>query len=482
MKTIKNYLYHILYNLLTIALPLITTPYLARILGKEGIGLYTYYFTIAQFCALIAKLGLSNYGTREISAVRENEEQLKQTFSNLYGIQILLTIIISCIYFGYSWIFLQDLRQKVAFIFGLWLVSVIFDLDWLMFGLEDFKRTVTRSTIIKLLSTICIFLVVKTKEDVLVYALITALSYSLGYVYLWIILRKYISLSGVKLKIMKKHFFPCLVLMLPTLAMSVYRSMDKVMLGLLSNEGELGLFEYAEKLIYCLSSFIASLGVVMMPKISHLFAKNNRREILKYLDYSMTFLLFLSSGMCFGMIAVADNLILLLYGADFRGSIILLALLSVTLIFISWGNVLRMQYIIPTGQDKVYIVSIFFGALLNLIINRLCIPVMGALGACLATVITEFSVSAFQSWKMRKQLPLKTYFSTAYGFILYGMVMNIVLISFNHFKFLKSFTLFWKILVGGSVYLLLCVNYFIHKRQDIFRLFSQWRRKENNQK
>lgn len=450
MKSVsKNYIYNTAYNILNVILPLATAPYLARILKADGVGTYAFYFAIAQWFALFAKLGLTNYGTRHLAEIKDNRAKLINDFSEIYVMQVVMTFIVTAIYFLIIAIITEE--KILPALFGIWILSVAFDVDWFFFALEDFKMVAVRSCIIKLISTMAIFIFVRSSQDLWKYAFITTLSYSGGYVYLWINCKSYLSFSEIKLENVIRHIRPCLLLMIPVIALSIYRTMDKVMLGAISTRDETGLYEYAEKLIYALCAFISSLGTVMMPRMSNLAAKKDKETSAKYIEKSMDFIMFLSIGMCFGLLSISDSLIPLLYGEDFIGSVPLLNLLAVTLVFIAWGNVIRTQYVIPNKRDKIYISSITIGAFCNLIINALLIPIMGAIGACVGTIMAELSVPIYQLIMLHKELPYKKYLLNVLPFGFFGVLM------FFACYYIKN--MFLQVVVGALVYCILSFFY-----------------------
>lgn len=470
----KNYLYNTAYNIFNILVPLITTPYLARILGTLGVGVFAYYFAIAQYFVLFAKLGLSNYGTRHVAQTRDDINKLKREFSNIYLMQILMTIIVSVLYFGYVILFAKE--KIISGVFGIWVLSVFFDIDWLFFALEEFKITAIRSFIVKVISTFLIFVLVKSIDDIWKYSFITALSYSIGYFYLWIKCRKYISFKNINFKDVIVHIKPCFILMIPVIAVSIYRSMDKVMLGAMSNMNQTGLYEYAEKIIYCLTACITSLGTVMMPRMSHLASVEDKKTSAVYMLNSLIFIIFLSCGMCFGLLSISETLIPWFYGEEFRGSIILLNLLSVTLPFVAWANIIRALYIIPNKKDSIYIGSFVTGAICNLICNFIAIPFFGATGACIGTIIAELSVPVYQYLKLRKELPYKEYIKKTIPFVAIGTLMFIVCYILKLIMGASIISMICQIIVGGVVYFLLA--WLIYKKMNI--LISNTKKTLNN--
>ena len=465
-KTVKNYVYQVSYNLLNMLLPLITAPYLARILGAEGVGHYAYYFAIAQYFTIFAKLGLTHYGTRQIAEVRDHPQLLKDVFTNIYMMQIGAVTVAVAVYIGFLFLLAQD--RQISFIFGIWLFCVAFDTDWLLFGLEDFRSPAIRNFIVKGFSTAAVFLTVKSAKDLNLYAIITAVSYALGYVALWMKCRQYIDLKSVMWHKVISHLKPCCVLLISILALNLYRSMDKVMLGAISGMYETGLYEYAEKIVYCLSTLIASLGSVMLPKISHLKAKQDHKSREKLIMASMEFVLFMTCGMAFGLISISNSLIPVLFGESFRGSVPLLNLLAVTLILIGWGNVIRSQYVIPEHLDQIYVFTVSAGAAVNLIANALLIPRFAAIGACIGTILAEITVPVMQGCFLNDKLPYRKFVGQSIPYLLIGAIMCVVLKNMERHLSAGLMTMLLQMLIGAMIYGGVSACYFkIHHGKQI---------------
>lgn len=458
MKTIKNYLFNLLYNIISMILPLVLAPYLSHVLGKDGIGTYAYYLAIAQYFTLFAKLGLTNYGTRRISQIRDDLEELKKVFSSIYAMQVTATILVASIYFAIiPNMFPND--RGIVMIFGVWIIGIAFNTDWMLFGLEKFKITALKNTAVKIIEFILVFILVKDANDIWKYCLITSAGYAIGFLTLWVSTYKYINFRKISIKKIICHIKPCLILMIPVIALNVYRSMDKVMLGTITSMGETGLYENAEKIIYCLTQFIYSLGQIMMPKMTNLYQNKDFSTIKKNIRLSIIFISFLTCGMSFGLICVSKSLVLLFYGNEFAGSISLLRLLAITIIPIGWGNVIRMQYVIPSSMDKVYIGSITIGAVVNIIINAILIPFFGAVGACIGTIFAETSVVVYQYFWVKRELEYKVYVSILLPFVVFGVSIAVEGLVIDCFMSPGLMTLMVEFLIGCFTYVFLAYIY-----------------------
>ena len=228
----KNLSLQTAYQVLSTCMPLITAPYLARKLGAAQLGVFSYTSSIVAYFTLVAMLGTVNYGTRSIASVKDDRKKRNEVFSNIFFLQIIVTLITIVAYVVYL-IFLCKENQTIAYIQGIALISCLFNINWLFFGVEDFQITVTRSIIIKILSVVLILLLVNQESDLWLYTLIMLGGTFLSNVILFVYLPKYASFTGVSFDTLKEHIRPNLVLFIPILAMTVYNTMDKTMLGVL---------------------------------------------------------------------------------------------------------------------------------------------------------------------------------------------------------------------------------------------------------
>lgn len=352
-------------------------------------------------------LGLNNYGNREIAKVRDDREKTSVCFSSIYSLQIIVNIIAILSYIGYIYLF-DTQYECIAKLQIVYLISVIFDVNWFYFGLEKFKMTITRNLIIKIISIGLIFLLVRDRNDLWLYTLIIALATLISQLYLFIQLRKYIDFRIVKPNEIKPHIKGVALLFIPVLAYSIYRVMDKIMIGSISNVEELGNYENAERLINIPISIISALGTVMLPRMAYLLA-NKQSDFQKTILSSMNLVLILATIMAMGLFLIADEISLIMFGPEFGKSGLIIKSIAITVVISAWANVIRTQYIIPKGLDTVYVKSTIGGAVINLISNVIFIRLYGALGACIGTVLAELYVMLYQSIVCRYELELKKY-------------------------------------------------------------------------
>lgn len=447
-----NFIYSTAYQLMIIVLPLITTPYISRVLGKDGIGTYAYSYSIANYFALFILLGLNNYGNRTIARVRDDKNILKRTFWSIYSMQLLCGILICIAYMTYIVLIAKD--KQIAWIFFLYVLSVVLDINWLFSGLEKFKLISLRNTYIKLLSTVAIFVLVKEASDVWKYCLLLACAAMASQVIMWPNAMKLVGLAKITVADIRPHIKPNLILFLTVLATSLFKIMDKIMLGLITTKEQVGLYESSERVIIVPIALITSLGMVMLPYVSNVVANGGNEKSIEIIKKSMKIALFSSSATCFGIMGISNEFVPVFYGSGYELCVTLFAILLPSCIFLAFANVVRTQYLLPNGMDKEYIVSAFIGAGINIVINLLLIPKTGAIGAAWGTLFAEAGVCCFQSYAVRKGLPIKELILDGLPFVISGLFMYILLILID-FTNLGLIGILSKVVIGATSYLVI---------------------------
>lgn len=458
-STRKNFIYAFSYQILIVILPLITTPYIARILGSKNIGIYSYTYAIVYYFILFAMLGINNYGNREVAKNRDNEKKLSKTFIGIYSIQFITSLIMIILYILYV-IFLVHENKYIALLQTTYLIGTMFDINWFFQGLEKFKLTITRNVIIKILTIICIFVFVKTRNDLYLYILIMSIGTLLSQVLLWPFLRKYVHFEKVSFHEVFRHLKPCLTLFVPTVAVSIYKSMDKIMLGNFTNMNEVGLYENVDKIMNVPIGLVMTLGTVMLPKMSNLIAKgNDEAKEKKYVDKSMKFILFITIPIVFGIIAIANDFIPLFLGTEFKKTGLILQVLIISLIPYACSNIIGRLYLIPHEKDHVYIIAVILGALANFIFNFNFIPIYHSVGAAIGTIIAETVVMIVYLYYVRKKLNILNYAKYFGIYMVKGIIMFLFVIALKYFIDNKFLLVGTQIIVGVIVYALINYKY-----------------------
>ncbi len=480
-KVGRNLAYNLIYQILILLLPLITSPYISRVMGAEGIGIYSYVSSIAYYFLIFINLGLANYGNRSIARVREDEEKRSQVFCSIQGMQILVGIPVLIIYFLCCFFVFKTTYQLYFIIYGLYVLSAVFDINWFYFGMGEFKISTIRSIIVRTLTFVSVFVFVKTKEDLIIYIFIMAISFLISSISLWLKLKKYVKFVKPSLKSIVKHFFPNLILFIPILAMSIYRVMDKIMITALSNEVETGYYQNADSIVTMSLTFFSAIATVMLPEISNLAAKNQIDLIKRSVRDIMQIGLCFSIAISFGLAAIGIKFAPIFWGEEFIQSGYIIVALSIVPIITEWKNVLRSQYLIPCGKDKGYAISLVIGAILNVIFNIIFIPKYGALGAVIGTIVAEISGAIYQTLIVRKELPIHTYLIDCLPFLFPGIIMFVTLrLTINIFPD-NILGIFFSIIQGLIVYIVTSILVmYLTNRKRLKYYISFIRKKKKN--
>ena len=313
MSTRKNTIYNMAYRLFSMLLPLVTAPWLSRAVGTEGVGLYGYAWAISYTFGLIGLLGLENYGPRAIAQAKDDPNQLNRTFSSIWRMQLLVAGFTLLLWCGYV-AFIAGAEKEIALHLTLASAACLVNVDWCLMGLDQFRPIALRNTAVKLIAAAAVFIFVKAPDDLWIYAFVWSLSTFIGCVSCFISLRGKVKLVSVPWKEALRHLRPCAVLSISVIAVSVYRQMDKVMIGALADMDQTGLYENADKIILCLAGFIAAIGTVMLPKISHMTAQGRMDEVKKHIDASMELVMCMVCALGFGLASIAPEFSVLFYG------------------------------------------------------------------------------------------------------------------------------------------------------------------------
>ncbi|CBL91357.1 hypothetical protein GCM10025878_08680 [Leuconostoc gasicomitatum] len=427
MKVLKNFFYNMTYQVLLIILPLVTMPYVSRVLGPDGLGKYSYTNSIMSYFVLLGSLGISLYGSRQVAYVQDSKENRSKVFWDVAILKIVTTVI-SILLLAF---FLTIYNEYTSLIIAqsLTLVANMFDVSWYFIGIEDFKKTITRNVAVKIISLALIFSLVHTKSDLTIYILIITGSTLIGNFILIPFLKGQIYFVDVNKLHFSKHVMPILLLFIPQLATQIYLVVNKTMLGQMDSIKSVGFFSSSDTLVRLALTIVSSISAVLMPRIANLLAKGDKKGVNHYMDKSFQFINFLSFPLVLGLIAISSKFVPLFLGKGFGVVSNLIILESPIIILISWSIAITNQYLIPSGLNKEYIGSTFAGAISNIILNLLFIRNYGVYGAIISTLISELIVLAYLLFGIKNKLNVKKMlFSNIHKYLFSSLVMFLIII------------------------------------------------------
>ena len=452
MKVIKNYLYNAGYQILNMIIPLITVPYISRVLGAHDVGINEYTNSWVTFFFLMGQMGITLYGNREVAYHRDDLYKRSQTF---WGVEALQLLTVSSAFVLYLVaVFLFSTTFKEFFLLqAIWIIATGVDISWYFMGLEEFRITVVRNTLVKIASLILIFTVVKTSNDLGKYILILGASQLVGNLTLWPYLRGNIVWVSIKKWHPFKHFYPSLLLFIPTITSQIYLVLNRLMLGRMSTQANLGNFGQADKIVKFVLAVVTATGTVMLPHVANKFAKGDIKGVRNSLYSSFNFVSAIAVPMMFGLMAIAKKFGPWFLGREFvlAGSVIFLE--APIILLIAWSNVTGTQYLMPVNRVKEYTTSVTIGALSNVVFNFVLIGKYGANGAAIATVGSEFLVTASQLWMIRNTISRRKMFRETWKYLFCGMIMFIVVNRICSVINMTVANLILEVVVGAIIYL-----------------------------
>ena len=464
----KNYIYNLLYQLLTIITPLITTPYVCRVLGVYNNGIYGYTISIVTYFILFGSLGTAMYGQREIAYVQDDKKKQTKIFWEIMFIKIIAYLFVSL-----AFVLLLCISGKYAVFYRILCVALLanlIDISWFFQGNEVFEKTVIRNMIVKVLGLILVFLLVKTKNDLWIYFTIYVLSEFLGNLSLWLYLPKYLDKNSGK-KEFKKHLKPIMALFIPQIAIQIYAVLDKTMVGnITGNMLEVSYYDQAQKVIRALLLIVSAMSTVICSRIAYAYSKNKHNDMKKYLNQSVHMVWLLATPFILGTFAISKQLVPLYFGAGYEPVVGIMNVTSIILLSIGLNNITGVQYLIQTKQQKIFTQSVTIAAIINVILNFIFIKLYGAIGAAYSSIIAETFVLIYQLRYTKEYLTLKDIALSSYKYIISSFIMYMVILSISQKLDMGIVSLGIKVITGAISYLVMLL---ILKDKFTFDLYNQ---------
>ncbi len=421
-KSIRhNYIYNLLYEVFALLTPLITTPYISRVLGAEGVGIYSYTYATAQYFVLLGNLGIATYGQMVIAGCRQSRRDTAKAFYELWLLRLIAMLVSLSIYMAVS--FYATDYPSARRLLGILLLASVFDLTWFFRGIEDFSKVVLRNFLVKISLLVMIFLLVKTSADVTLYIFLVAISTLLGNLSFLFSIRGLLCKVPIRELQLQPHIRPCLIFFIPTIATSVYTLLDKAMLGvLLEGTSQSGYYEQAHRIEQVLLVTITSLNTIMRSRMAFLYQQGRMEEMHRRLLRSLRFILFLSIPMTAGLIAIAPVFVPWFLGTDFTRSTILVQIFAILLIIIGLSNCLNTHFLGPSGRQGKNNYVLLVGAGVNFLCNCLAIPRYGAVGAAAASVLAEMLILLGYLFLSRDFFSASTLLRLGWRYLLSGII------------------------------------------------------------
>lgn len=451
---VKNYVYNLLYQFLTIILPIVTTPYVSRILGADGLGAYSYTFSIATYFCIFGRMGLDVYGQLAIAECRDDPNTVSNRFWGIFLARTALSLIAGAGYLVL--VFVSHKYRALYAVLSLCLVAQFLDISWLYQGMEEFKKIALRNSAVKLIGVALIFGFVRNKEDLILYTALMQIGLLAGNLSLWLGLKKYVpkfSLSGVQ---PIRELISSLPYFIPTIATSIYTILDKSMIGWITNsEFECGYYEQAHKIELILVTVVTSLSMVTLPRLKYMFSAQNHSDAKKLIHSTTGFILAIACPMTVGLMVTAPKLIPWFLGAGYEKCVPLLQIFSLLILIIGLNNLVGKQVLMASGRQKFYNYGVVTGACVNVILNLLLISSWMSIGAAIASVASEFVILIVFLWFGRDYISLKVWKLPVLKYMTASIIMGACVYVTGIFISNPTICLVLQVLVGILSYALI---------------------------
>lgn len=405
-KSLKlNFIMNAMLTMSSFIFPLITFPYVSRVLLPVGTGKVSFATSLISYFSMFAQLGIPTYGIRACAKVRDNREELTRTAHELLMINLVMDVL-SYAALGCALAFIPKLREErlLYIVVSSTILLTSIGMEWLYKALEQYAYITVRSIVFKFVALIAMFLLVHEQEDYLIYGGITIFAASASNILNLINAHKYIGLKPVGHYNLRRHLKPVGVFFAMSCASTIYTHMDTVMLGFMTTDEEVGYYNAAVRIKTILVSIVTSLGTVLLPRASYYVEQDLKEEFKRISEKALRFVILLAAPMMLYFMMYAAQGIYFLSGPAYARSILPMQIVMPTLLFIGMTNILGIQILVPLGREKVVLYSEIAGAVVNLALNAVLIPRIGAAGAAIGTVAAEFAVLVVQAIALKEQV------------------------------------------------------------------------------
>lgn len=450
----KNSLSFILYKLMSALFPLVTVSYVSQVILASGVGKVSSAQNIVQYFVLIASLGIPNYGIREIAKVKNNNIKVSKLFSELFMINTVSTIV--CIILYYLMIQTMDTfesEQLLYYVMGLTIVLNIFNVDWFYQGIEEYTYITKRSFIIKFVSILLLFVLVRDRNDYIFYAIVYILGIAGNNLVNFINLKKNkisISLSNCNIQ---KHFKSIFVLLCTTIAIELYTMVDTTMLTFICNNENVAYYNNSIKIVRLVIMLVTAIGAVLLPRLSYYNSIGKRKECEDIVNKVFQIIFFLLVPCGIGIYMLADAIVLILFGSTFYSAIITLKIASILIYALGFSNLFGTQILLTFGEEKKLFIATLIGAVTNILLNSVLILRFEQNGAVVASIISEFIVTCITFYFARKYLKIFLSIKFVFKTLFSSVVMIGIICIIRYYITSYMWVLILGILGGAMSYL-----------------------------
>lgn len=393
IKSLKhNFIMYFIRTFFNLGFGIIIFPLVARKLGAENLGKVQYVEAIIAYFILFINLGIDTYGKREVALYRNNKEKLSKIVLELLFILLVTTILGSITYIFFINYFVKEIAIKRIFILYIFYILLnLFNVEWFYTGIENQSYITKRNILFKVISVILIVVFIKSQKDVYIYVSILIFSLVGSNILNLFNLRKYIDIKKIKFTEVKKHLKPLFTLFFSVLALSISYNLDSIMIKNIVGDKELGYYSFVMKFGKIPLVFATAIVAIFYPRLCNLLGQGKKEEYYRLTILGIETILLFSFPASIGMFILSDTIVKIFAGNEFLPSISIMKVFSIFILVMGIALCTGSMTLIANKRDKIYSLSIVLGSALNFLFNIIFIVKIGALGAAIATLITEIT-------------------------------------------------------------------------------------------
>ena len=406
VKSVKfNFIMNIILTASTFIFPLITFPYISRILLPAGVGKVNLATSVSQYFSMVAMMGVPTYGIRACAQVRDDRNKLTQTVQEILLLNIMVSVFTYAVYFLAVWkVPKMHAEAPLYWVMSTTIIFNVIGVEWLYKGLEQYSYITIRSIVFKVIALVLMFLFVKNQGDYVIYGAISIVAGVGSNILNFINLRKYVDLRPVRHYQLKRHFKAVAIFFLMAVSTTIYTNLDTVMLGFMQDDVAVGYYSAAVQVKTLLVSFVTALSAVLLPRASYYIEHDQKEEFARVSRKALNFTVLIALPVVIYFIIYAKESIHLLSSEAFDGATLPMQIIMPTVLLIGLTNVLGIQILVPLGKEKLVFISVLVGAVVDFVVNLICIPGFSVAGAAFGTLIAEAAVLLVQLFMMRSQI------------------------------------------------------------------------------
>lgn len=455
---LKNFLYNFSYQVITIVLPVVTVPYISRVLGATGVGVYTFSNSIANYFSIFALIGLNTLGTQRIASAGDDTKKRSSLFFSINIVRLMLLVVISFLYFLFYFVSLRG-HYGVPLMLAQWLfiLGASLDTSWFLMGIEKFKLTVMRNLIVKLVSVILIFTVVNKTNGILAYTLVLNLSSVFGALLLIPLSLSFVDRSGFKVSNVREILIDAIIFFFPTLATTSYTILNKILIGVFVGSTASGFFQQSDTIIRLVLTFVTTINTVLLPRMARQSAdQDSKLGANGAFSYSVQFVNILIIGATFGIFAVADKFVPFFFGSEFVQVIALLKVQAVSMWFAAISSLIGWGVLFPMNMPNKLTRAVGIGAIASIVLTPIFAIWNGVFGATVASLVSEVIVFVVLVISSAKIVPLSILKIGIFKTLISGVTMFVVIKFVNTLILTSTLTqIVLDVILGGLVFLLM---------------------------